>query len=62
MEFPLNFPSDFGSSKVKEAEGEPCEVSVGSNMSARQPEAFFTLKDGWSHSLNSTEITIIDNC
>ena len=62
MEFPLNFLSDFGSSKFKEeAEWEPCEVSVGSHMSARQAKVFFTLKDGWSHSLNSTEITLIDN-
>ena len=47
MEFPLNFPSDFGSSKFKEeAEWEPCEVSVGSHMSARQAKGFSLEKMG----------------
>ena len=55
MEFPLNFPSDFGSSKVKEAEGEPCEVSVGSHMSARQPKDSLTLVDCQLDFLNSIE-------
>ena len=51
MEFPLNFLSDFGSSKFKEeAEWEPCEVSVGSHMSARQAKGF-SLEEMGGHTL-----------